>query len=48
MLKAISINLQSKFIEITVQHGYSSVNLLYIFRTSFHENASKGRFCFML
>ena len=30
---AISIKLQDNFIEITLRHGCSSVNLLYIFRT---------------
>ena len=32
-LSAISIKLQSSFIEITLQHGCSPVKLLYIFRT---------------
>ena len=32
---AISINLQSNFIKITLWHRYSRVNLLYIFRTPF-------------
>ena len=32
---ANSINLQNSFIEITVLHGCSPVNLLYIFRTPF-------------
>ena len=31
----ISINLQSNFIEITLRHGCSAVNLLHIFRTPF-------------
>ena len=35
---AISIKLQSNFIEIGLRHGYSSVNLLHIFRTPFPEN----------
>ena len=35
----ISIKLQSNFIEITVQHGCSPVNLLPIFRTPFLKNA---------
>ena len=30
---AVSIKLQSSFIEITLRHGCSPVNLLYIFRT---------------
>ena len=37
---AISIKLQSKFIEITLRHGCSPVNLLHIFRTSFDRNTS--------
>ena len=38
----ISINLLCKFIEITLQHGCSPVNLLYNFRTSFYKNTSRG------
>ena len=34
----ISVKLQSNFIEITLQHGCSPVNLLYIFRTPFTKN----------
>ena len=34
----ISIKLQSNFIEITLRHGCSPVNLLHIFRTSFTKN----------
>ena len=37
---AISIKLQSNFIEIALRHGYSPVNLLYIFRTPFPRNTS--------
>ena len=37
---AISINLQSNFIEIILQLGCSPVNLLHIFRTSFLEDTS--------
>ena len=37
---AISIKLQSSFIEITLRHGCSPVNLPYIFRTPFLKNAS--------
>ena len=37
---AISIKLQSNFIEIALWHGCSPVNLLHIFRTSFLKNAS--------
>ena len=33
-----SINLQSNFIEITLHHGCSPVNLLHIFRTLFTKN----------
>ena len=36
----ISIKLQSNFIEITLRHGCSPVNLLYIFRTPFPRNTS--------
>ena len=32
--------LQSNFIETTLRHGCSPVNLLYIFRTSFSKNTS--------
>ena len=32
--------LQSKFIEITLRHGCSPVNLLHIFRTPFIKNTS--------
>ena len=35
------IKLQSNFIEITLRHGYSPLNLLHIFRTSFTRNASE-------
>ena len=37
---ANSINLQNSFIEITVLHGCSPVNLLYIFRTPFLKSTS--------
>ena len=33
---------QSNFIEITLRQGCSPVNLLHIFRTPFHKNASGG------
>ena len=36
----ISIKLHCNFTEIALQHGCSSVNLLYIFRTSFYKNTS--------
>ena len=36
----ILIKLQSNFIEITLRHGCSPVNLLYFFRTSFPKNTS--------
>ena len=39
---AISIKLQSNFIEITLRHWCSPVNLLYIFRTPFLKNTSEG------
>ena len=34
----ISIKLQSNFIEITLRHGCSLVNLIHIFRTTFYKN----------
>ena len=34
--------LQSRFIEITVRHGYSPIKLLYIFRTLSAKNTSGG------
>ena len=37
---AVSIKLQSNFIEITIQHGFSPVNLLHIFKTPFLKNTS--------
>ena len=37
---AISIKMQSNFVEITLQHGCSPVNLLHIFRTTFLKNSS--------
>ena len=42
--KRCSKNMQQicNFIEITLQHGCSTVNLLHIFRTPFHENISGG------
>ena len=36
----ISINLQSNFIEITLQHGCSAVNLLHFLKASFAKNTS--------
>ena len=36
----ISIKLQSNFTEIALRHGYSPINLLHIFRTSFRKNTS--------
>ena len=39
---AISIKLQSNFIEIALQHGCSPVNLLSISRTPFSKNTSEG------
>ena len=40
----ISIKLQSNFIEITLRHGCSPVNLLHIFRTPFSRNNSRQLF----
>ena len=37
---AISISLQSNFIEISLRHGYSPVNLLRVLRTPFPKNTS--------
>ena len=37
---AISITLQSNFIEITLRHGCSPLNLSHIFRTSFLKKTS--------
>ena len=39
---AISIKLQSNFIEITLRHGCSPVNLLHIFRTPFYKNTLRS------
>ena len=39
---AISIKFQKNFIEITLRHGCSPVNLLYIFRTPFPKKTSGG------
>ena len=36
----ISIKILCNFIEITLQHGCSPINLLHIFRTSFPKNTS--------
>ena len=41
---AISIKLQSKFIEMTLRRGCSPVNLLYIFRTLLLRTRLDGRF----
>ena len=38
---AISINLLCNFIEITLRHGCSPVNLLHISRTAFPKNTSE-------
>ena len=38
----ISIKLQSNFIEITLRHGCSPVNLLHIFRAPFPKNTAGG------
>ena len=37
---AMSIKLQSKFVEIALRHGCYPVNLLHIFRTPFPRNTS--------
>ena len=41
----ISIKLQSNFIEIALQHGYSPVNLLHIFRAPFLRTPLDGCLC---
>ena len=46
MLSVISIKLQISFIEITLRHGCSPLNLLHIFRTPFTKNNSGG--CFLI
>ena len=38
----ISIKLQGSFVEITLRHESSPVNLLHIFRTPFYENTYGG------
>ena len=42
------MKLQSDFIEITLRHGCSPVNLLHIFRTPFPKNASGGLLKFIV
>ena len=42
----ITIKLQSNFIEITLRHGCSRVNLLHIFRTLFLKNISGRPTCY--
>ena len=37
----ISVKLQSNFLEITLRHGCSPVNLLHIFKTPFPKNSSE-------
>ena len=37
----ISMKLQSNFIEITLRHGCSPINLLHFFRTPFYKNTSR-------
>ena len=44
---AISLKLQSNFIEITLRHGCSAVKLLNIFKTSFPEKPLNGCFYFL-
>ena len=39
---ALSRELQSIFIEITLRHGCSAVNLLHVFRTPLYENTYGG------
>ena len=40
--------LQSNFIEITLRHGCSPVNLLHILRTPFPKNTSGGLFLYLI
>ena len=42
MPKCDLMKLQSNFIEITLRHGCSPVNLLQIFRAPFPKNTSRG------
>ena len=44
LLSVISLKLQSNFIEITLRHGCSNLNLLHIFRTSFPKNTLESCF----
>ena len=44
----ISIKLQSNFIDITLWHGCSPLNLLHIFRTSFSKSTSGWMLLFVL
>ena len=39
--KMISIKLLCNFIETTLRHGCSTVNLLYVFRKAFRKNTSR-------
>ena len=45
---AISIKLQSNFIETSLRHGCSPVNLLHLFRIIFPKNTSEGLLLFFL
>ena len=40
------LKLLCNFIETSLQHGYSPVNLLHIFRTPFYKNTYGGLFLF--
>ena len=44
----ISINLQSNFIDVTLRHGFSPVNLLHIFRITFYKNTSTKQWVYKL
>ena len=46
MPKRVSIKLLCNFIEITLCHGCSPVNLLHIFRTHFPKNNFGGLFLY--
>ena len=44
MRSMISIKMQGNVIETTLQHGCSSVNMLYIYSTLFNKKPSRGLF----
>ena len=46
LIYGLYVKLQSNFIEITLQHECSPVNLLHIFRAPFFRNTSGGLLLF--